>query len=86
MFDWDDGNLDHIVRHGVNSIEAEGALLDPRRIGSSAYNVGTETRWGVLGATENGRILVVVFTRRGQLIRVVTARDATVVERRRYWR
>ncbi len=64
----------------------EEALLDPQRIGAAAYNVGQERRWAHLGATELGRILFVVFTRRGGRIRVITARDAERAERRRYRR
>lgn len=85
-FDWNEANVSHISRHNVIPEEAEEALLDPRRIGIPAYQVATEQRWAVLGATENGRILFVVFTRREGLIRVVTARDATNKEKRRYRR
>lgn len=84
MFEWDDGNLDHIARHGVAAEEAEEALLDRRPIGAPAYAVEGETRFAVLGATEQGRVIFVAFTRRGRNVRVVTARDATPVERRRY--
>jgi uncharacterized DUF497 family protein len=70
----------------VEPDEAEEALLDPQRIGAAAYNVGQERRWAYLGATELGRILFVVFTRRGGRIHVITARDAERAERRRYRR
>lgn len=66
--------------------EAEEALLDPRRIGTPAYNVAAERRWAYLGATELGRIVFVVVTRRGGRIRVITARDAEAAEGRRYRR
>jgi uncharacterized DUF497 family protein len=49
-----------------------------------AYNVGRERRWALLGATEEGRRLYVVYTRRRGRIRVVSARDATPREKRRY--
>ena len=87
-FDWDEANTGHLARHGVEQWEAEEALLDPGRIGSpaSAYNVSGESRWAALGATESGRVLFVVFTRRREKVRVVTARDAEVREKRRYRR
>jgi uncharacterized DUF497 family protein len=44
MFDWDDANVDHLARHDVTPEEAEEALLDPRRIGASAYAVEGERR------------------------------------------
>jgi uncharacterized DUF497 family protein len=86
MFDWDDGNVDHLARHGVTPDEAEEALLDPRRIGASPYNTMTEPRSAVIGATEDGRVLFVVLTRREGDVRVIAARDATSKERRRYRR
>jgi uncharacterized DUF497 family protein len=85
-FDWDDDNIEHISRHGVDPWEAEEALLDPGRIGTPAHNVGGETRRAALGATEAGRILFVVYTRRRGKVRVVTARDAENREKRRYRR
>jgi uncharacterized protein len=85
LFDWDDDNLDHGV-HGVTPEEGEEALLDPRRIGTDAYNSKSERRWAVIGATENGRILYVVFTKRSNRVRIITAWDASAGDRRRYRR
>lgn len=86
MVEWDDANAGHLARHDVTREEAEEALLDPGRIGAPAYNVEGERRWAAIGATEDGRVLFVVFTRRGGGVRVITARDATHRERRRYRR
>lgn len=85
-FEWDDANVGHIARHGVTPAEAEEALLDPRRLGMQAYQVKGEPRWAALGGTEAGRVLFVVYTKRGPNIRVITARDAERDERRRYRR
>lgn len=82
-FEWDEHNESHIADHGVEGWEAEEALLDPNRIAATVYRT-PENRWGALGATEAGRILFLVFTRRKGKIRVVTARDAKVKEKRRY--
>jgi uncharacterized protein len=86
LFDWDDANVGHLARHGVTLEEAEEALVDPRRIGASAYNVAGERRWAIIGSAEDGRVLFVVFTRRDRRIRVITARDAIQSEWRRYRR
>jgi uncharacterized protein len=83
-FDWDDANVDHIAEHGISPEEAQDALLDPYRLPAPAHRVRGEQRRAVLGATVAGRLLFVVFTRRGVSIRVITARDATDRERRRY--
>lgn len=85
-FDWDDENIAHIAQHGVQPWEAEEALLDPGRTRTPAYRVGRETRRAALGATDVGRILFVVYTRRRGRVRVVTARDAGDREKRRYRR
>jgi uncharacterized DUF497 family protein len=86
VFDWDDGNIDHIARHGISTEEADEAASDRRRVGMSVYSSGDESRWGVIGATEDGRVLAVILTSRAGLLRVVTARDANPAERRRYRR
>ena len=44
-----------------------------------------ERRRAIFGATETGRVLFVVFTYRQGKIRVVTARNAALAERQKYW-
>ncbi len=83
-FDWDDANVDHVRRHGVEPDEAADALADPNALAVDATNSATEKRWAALGATEPGRLLFVVFTRRDDLIRIITSRDAKPRETRRY--
>ena len=75
-FDWDDDNIAHIRLHGVEQQEAEDALtLQPFEF--EAYPANGEERYDTLGPTRKGRILKVVATQRGVLIRVITAYDAT---------
>lgn len=82
-FDWDDGNRDHLTE--CEEYEAEEALLDPNQVSAPAYNTRTERRWATIGATEDsGAILYVVFTLRPEKTRVVTCREATEREKRRY--
>jgi uncharacterized DUF497 family protein len=80
-FDWDSGNRDHI---DFEVAEVEQAVYDPDRIVVDAYNAGDERRWALLGFTEQGDILFVVYTHRSGKIRIVTARAATKTEQRRY--
>jgi len=84
LFDWDDENSGHVRAAGFDPDEIEQALLDPRRVGANAYNAARERRWAALASTEGGRVLFVVFTRRRASVRVITARDATAAEKRRY--
>lgn len=83
-FDWDEANVEHIARHGVEPYEVEEALLDPERVPRDARNVRGEVRRAVLGAAEAGRILFVVYTIRNEKIRSVMSRDATDGEKRAY--
>jgi uncharacterized protein len=85
-FEWDEGNIEHIARHGVEPWEVEQALLDQRRVPAASYNEGGERRRAVIGSTDAGRVLIVVYTRRERSIRVVTARDASETNKRHYRR
>lgn len=86
LFDWDEGNEGHVARHGVEPYEVEEALLDPWRKPLSAHNRGGEKRRGLIGATEAGRILFVIYALRGGKVRPITANDATKAQKRRYGR
>jgi uncharacterized DUF497 family protein len=89
-WDWDGGprgNVAHIARHGVLPGECEEAMRDPRRVRVPAVST-TEPRWGIVGATADGRVLRVIFTVRrvrGRLgYRVVTAHRARPGQRGGY--
>ena len=82
----DDANLDHIAEHGIEPDEAEDAALDPDRVPARANRSRMEERRAVIGATQEGRILVVVYTVRGTAVRVVTAYDAGERRKRQYRR
>ncbi len=80
LFDWDDANRAHLVRHDVAPDEAEQVVL------GASLPLEVEARSGEdghteLGETSMGRLLVVVWTRRRGKIRVVTAFPA-----KRKWR
>ena len=85
-FDWDESNEDHVLAHGVEPAEVEEALLDPEGFGADAYDVPGERREALVGATEEGRILFVVYAIRGEKVRPITARDAGETQKRRYRR
>ena len=84
-FIWDEDNTEHLLeRHGIEDFEAEEALLDLGGLGFGTYNRELEKRCGYLGATQDGRILAIIYTEREGCFRVVTARDAKPNEKRRY--
>ena len=72
-FDWDDANRDHLVRHQVTPQEAEQAILDPHAILLEIESNAGEERAKAVGMTARGRVLAVVFTLRGEVIRPITA-------------
>ncbi|MBU0505455.1 MAG: BrnT family toxin [bacterium] len=81
-FDWNQGNIDHIARHQVEPDEAEEVFVGKIKIFRSKND-----RYVALGKTLSGRYLFVVFMKKGRsTIRVITARDMTVKEKRLYKR
>jgi len=86
-FDWDDGNIGkNWEKHGVSDVECEELFFNrPIVIGTDpAHSSGLERRWRALGRTDRGRYLLVAFTVRDGLIRVISARPMTNRERRFY--
>jgi hypothetical protein len=72
LFDWDKANIGHVADHDVAPEEAEEVMLNgPLDVGYDVVN--GEERWSYLGETDEGRILRVIITLRGELIRVLTA-------------
>ncbi len=75
IFDWDDGNRKHIAKRRVTPAEAEQVVLnDP--IDLTLQMSDGEERIVQVGATNKGRVLIVVSTWREEMIRVITAYPA----------
>jgi hypothetical protein len=88
-FDWDEGNADKNWRkHAVRFSECEEVFLRTPRFppGEARHARGEEARFTALGRTALGRLLAIVFTFRGDRIRVISARDMSRKERREYLR
>jgi uncharacterized DUF497 family protein len=81
-FEWDQQNLAHLARHSVDWDEAEAVVAnDPLVLRTS------DGKYLAYGQTDEGRYPLVVFIRKlGPLIRVITARDLTDREKKRYRR
>jgi uncharacterized DUF497 family protein len=86
-FDWDFGNLDHIARHKVEPEEAEEATTDPAALEAEKVYRGPlgQRRFGLIGATETGRVLFVVLEERGEKFRVVPAYTAAPEQQGSYY-
>ena len=85
-FDWDEGNVGkNRESHKVSPREAEQVLFNsPLIVADDVKHSGTERRYFVLGQTDEDRPLFVAFTIRGNLIRVISARDMSRRERKVY--
>jgi uncharacterized DUF497 family protein len=88
-FDWDDGNRDKSVRHGVHDWEIEEAFEDPRRIAQGSQTVDGERRRVVLArAVSSGKYLRIIYTMRveGRSMRTrpISAIEMPAPARRRY--
>lgn len=85
-FDWDEGNRDkNWEKHKVSSFECEEFFFNrPLVVNSSGGRGGQEERYFALGQTGAGRMLFVVFTLRGEKIRVISARPMSRSEREVY--
>jgi len=86
LFDWDNANIGHIAEHDVTPEEAEQVVLgDPLELDFERTESG-EDRWSYIGETSRGRALQVVFTMRGEQVRVVTAFKPTLRDELTYLR
>ena len=85
-FEWDEGNIKkNWERHRVSYIECEEVFFNrPLIVQENKPHSKEEERYYVLGKTNDGRHLFVVFTIRHNKIRVITARDMSGKERRMY--
>ena len=85
-FQWDAGNVDKSWdRHRVSPGECEEVIFQrPVLIAPDRAHSQKEPRYAALGQTAGGRRLTIVFTIRGTLIRVISARAMSRRERRVY--
>lgn len=85
QFDWDGGNRAKNRKHGVEPSEVEslfhhtvflsGRIVEPTH---------DEPRWLLLGETDAGRRLALIFTRRGNQLRPISCRPMRRNERKLY--
>lgn len=84
-FEWDAAKAKANVRkHGIDFADAVTALEDELALTVRDDLSVDEERWITLGLDALGRLLVVVYTWRGNKIRLISARLATIREQRQY--
>jgi uncharacterized DUF497 family protein len=73
------------AKHKVTFEEAKTVFGDPLgRITDDPRHSEGEERFALLGQSDRRRLLVVMFTERGETIHLISARKATRRERREY--
>lgn len=85
-FDWDENKAESNFRqHGITFDDAVTIFADPYLLFTEdvKHSEEEEREWGI-GEAENGLIIVVVFTVRGDTFRIISARKATKKERFQY--
>ena len=86
-FEWDEAKSNACLAHrGFGFSYAVRAFQDDDRIvGRDRRRDCSEDRYRLLGAIE-GRVFVVIYTMRGSVVRIISARKANARETREYER
>lgn len=83
-FEWDSQKAAaNLSKHGVDFADAVTVFADDLAI-TVPDQQSQEDRFVTLGVDALGRLLVVVYTWRGENVRIISARRATRRERREY--
>lgn len=86
-YEWDDAKAAaNLAKHGIDFLDAIGALADPHRIEDidDGFAYGEE-RINTIGMTRGNVLFVVTTLRDEQLCRLISARRATRHEQARYY-
>lgn len=83
-YEWDPKkSVSNLRKHGIDFADAVIALEDELALTVDDNHLN-EQRFITIGTDALGRVLVVVYTFRGEKIRIISAREATPRERRQY--
>jgi uncharacterized DUF497 family protein len=85
-FEWHDVKAEkNVGKHGVNFDEAVTVFEDPLSISDSdPLHSYDETRYVLVGLSNEDRLLIVAYAMRGERIRIISSRLATARERKHY--
>ena len=85
-YEWDQKKAaTNLERHGVSFDEAATVFSDPLYIDfyDPDHSVD-EHRYLIMGQSTAGRLLIVSYTERDEVVRLISARELTSIERRAY--
>ena len=83
---WDRGNTDkNLIKHDVENWECEQVFFNrPLLVLDDPKHSVSEKRWAAFGKTDADCFLAVIFTKRDDLIRIISARNMNKRERKFY--
>ena len=86
QFKWDEKKATaKLANHGVSFDEAKTVFDDPLYVDfydpDHSYD---EHRYLIVGESQQGRLLIVSYTERGDAVRLISAREVTLAERKAY--
>lgn len=86
IFEWDKGKaVENLRKHQISFEEAETVFYDPLAFTIADEEHSTqEPRYWNVGRSNRERILLVVYTEVGNIIRIISCRAATAKERKTY--
>jgi len=85
-FEWDTNKAaTNLAKHGVSFDEAKTVFDDPLYIDFyDPDHSDDEHRYIMIGVSEQNRLLLIAYTERDDVIRLISAREATRTERKAY--
>jgi uncharacterized DUF497 family protein len=85
IFEWDQKKAtSNLKKHSIDFADAVTVFDDFNTVTINDNSTHDEERSVTIGMDAYGRILVVVYTWRGDVIRLISARKATKHERKQY--
>jgi uncharacterized protein len=77
-------NSANLLKHGVSLAEGDGVLCDPLALTIEDEDAEGEPRWVTIGANYRGTPMLVVWTTRGEEIRIISVRKPEPKEQHAY--
>ena len=86
-FEWNRKKADaNLTKHGVDFADCVAVFTDDRGITIQELSSEDEKRWITIGLDSLGRLIDVVYTWRGDRIRIISAWKASKTEQEQYGR
>jgi uncharacterized DUF497 family protein len=85
IFEWDENKRRvNVAKHGIDFADAKDVFDDPSSCSYQSHQSYEEERRYVTVGRAKGVLMAVIFTRRGEAIRIISARVARQNERKMY--